>query len=527
MLANTGNNPQEPASSASSTAINVSATANVTSEGGRTGVTRRRISPLVPGVSALPPSLVAEINVEAKPTANIPIPTTSTEPILSLRRWGESVLPIVAWQKYKDYKDYINSGSEIAWICSTALFSASYPGTDGFYISAFTLAMIAVLGLLPSRILKVESEVLDQKELYEQIWQIYNWAKLEDIPLTTKEIKGIIKFHTEHDRAMRHVFLTVVTLLFMVGLALTRFLFQIYYRDENSYITAVVVMNALTGILNHLTQEFISKPIGSDLTKRLQKNLIDSSKEYNDQKREALQKTELQRKTHNKNKKIDQGILVQDIYSNLLKSGDIINIAPDGNCFFHAVAEALNRQNPTESLIDHLTLRNRALAYINDNPEAFPDNSFVSDLSHSEAVIAHNRDQYITKMSRAREYADGPVIAAMALALNLHILIIDLRTLSLGENEIHLVHLNDNDETKHRLPIVLLRHGQHYDMVNYNNDMAHLGNLIDSMLSFTDQKKSVSSPPSSTSQAVTFASLSLRSLTEQTDVPENPSEAEI
>ena len=95
----------------------------------------------------------------------------------------------------------------------------------------------------------------------------------------------------------------------------------------------------------------------------------------------------------------------------------------DGNCFFHAVAKALNeRKYRGRKNWDHVELRKLAVDYMGSkcnrrfSIETIPDNA---DLQ-----------RYITRMRLPDEFAEDQIIVAMGLALDLeiHVLVIPTKT---------------------------------------------------------------------------------------------------
>ena len=84
----------------------------------------------------------------------------------------------------------------------------------------------------------------------------------------------------------------------------------------------------------------------------------------------------------------------------------VIDVEGDGNCFFRAIACALD-QVGLESTT-HLSLRKKAVKYLLNH----------ADLLNNHPPEHETSNAYLLRMSCDKEWAEGSVIEAMALALN-------------------------------------------------------------------------------------------------------------
>lgn len=140
--------------------------------------------------------------------------------------------------------------------------------------------------------------------------------------------------------------------------------------------------------------------------------------------------------------------------------GRVVDVPGDGNCFFHAVLHELQRQRLAGDLtfapeLQHLELRTRAVAYLRGHPALLSDPIELNDRGVLKIVT---QEEYLTEMSQDRAYAEGPIIDALALCLNVHFSITDVRIDDAGES-----HFNMNDHNGIVRPTIgLIREGQHY-----------------------------------------------------------------
>lgn len=125
--------------------------------------------------------------------------------------------------------------------------------------------------------------------------------------------------------------------------------------------------------------------------------------------------------------------------------GGYTEIVPDGNCFFRAVAHQL--ENPK---VDHINLREMAIHYMENH---------MVDFLEAFGGSKTDFDEYIKLMRKDGSWADGLIIAALALQQNVRLIILDDEDLYtqaqqrqfgfIDENEkaqkiIHLLRVNNN-----------------------------------------------------------------------------------
>lgn len=135
--------------------------------------------------------------------------------------------------------------------------------------------------------------------------------------------------------------------------------------------------------------------------------------------------------------------------------GKVIDVAPDGNCFFHAVAQECVRKGINDWT--HERLRAEAIVYLQAHPELLQS---PSELDGREV----SKEDYLTAMAKVGTYAEGPIIDATALCLNAHLSISNLILNNRGEYDIFPLHINDHDGIP-RPTIGLVRQGQHYKVL--------------------------------------------------------------
>lgn len=108
----------------------------------------------------------------------------------------------------------------------------------------------------------------------------------------------------------------------------------------------------------------------------------------------------------------------------------------DGNCFFHAMVTVM-RENFEEEYT-HQDLRDRAVNYFRDHPEL--QIGFVND---------EEQQAYMVRMMQEEIDAEGPVIQAMFLALNVRVTLLEARGDSLN-----IMHENEGAPEHRRVCIV-------------------------------------------------------------------------
>ena len=141
-------------------------------------------------------------------------------------------------------------------------------------------------------------------------------------------------------------------------------------------------------------------------------------------------------------------------------SGNVHPIDGDGNCFFSAVAYELARQGLDS--YTHQTLRAEAVEYLHAHPEIFTN----APLENDEEI-----ETYLTRMGRDREYADMPIIIALAQRLNIQLTI--MRAAEHGAQ--HMSDINQVEGVRGRAG--LLHRGEnwaaHYDALELDNTIGH------------------------------------------------------
>lgn len=139
----------------------------------------------------------------------------------------------------------------------------------------------------------------------------------------------------------------------------------------------------------------------------------------------------------------------------------IIDVPEDGNCFFHAVAYALKKQAITD--ISHETLRSQAIDYLKENSAAM-QNYFPR---------GESPEKYLQQMTTLGTYAEGVIIEAVAVIMNVQLNIINNAINSVGEQKSPPIRINEG--SNRRGVITLIRHDaifpgdshayQHYQVV--------------------------------------------------------------
>ena len=96
--------------------------------------------------------------------------------------------------------------------------------------------------------------------------------------------------------------------------------------------------------------------------------------------------------------------------------GKIIDVAADGNCFFHALVLGLAQKNITS--LSHEKLRSEAVTYLRMRPEIMQCYSYEHE----------KPDDYLNRMSRPGIDAEGPIIEVTAIIMNIQLEIININT---------------------------------------------------------------------------------------------------
>ncbi len=148
-----------------------------------------------------------------------------------------------------------------------------------------------------------------------------------------------------------------------------------------------------------------------------------------------LPRNELNKITYARKEVQESKNLLKNKISSIESKGySVQDVSGDGNCFFHAVALALQDSNYNAA-----GLRAMAIDYILNHPEQF------------QGFVEHNLDAYVDDMVGDGTWADNQVIQALSLALNRPITIFHIN----GRE----ININDSIENS---DIHLLYTGNHY-----------------------------------------------------------------
>ncbi len=131
--------------------------------------------------------------------------------------------------------------------------------------------------------------------------------------------------------------------------------------------------------------------------------------------------------------------------------GKITETAKDGSCFFHAVATELGRQTNASSKFTYRQLRAKGIEYIRNNRDIFKD--FFS--------CQHKSQKYLNQMSLDATYAEGVIINAVSMMLNIQLNIIDIDT----HHQVSLITIPVK-KTEHIITLKLEK--LHYEVVEVN-----------------------------------------------------------
>jgi flagellar biosynthesis GTPase FlhF len=132
--------------------------------------------------------------------------------------------------------------------------------------------------------------------------------------------------------------------------------------------------------------------------------------------------------------------------------GRKIDIPEDGNCFFHAVVRELQRHSIIT--LTQMQLRARGVAYLR---------------AHPELLVAHPPERetyeaYLDRMAKNQQWAEGPIIEAIAKEFDLHFAVMELRNNSdTGREEMWPFHINDTDKAQALIGLVLKNN--HYQVL--------------------------------------------------------------
>lgn len=93
----------------------------------------------------------------------------------------------------------------------------------------------------------------------------------------------------------------------------------------------------------------------------------------------------------------------------------VIDVARDGNCFFHAVARQLEILNNGEQVMTIQELRAFAVNYIRNNQD-----EFAGFIDNEETI-----EEYLARISQHGQWADNPLIEALVREIGVNIVIIN------------------------------------------------------------------------------------------------------
>jgi hypothetical protein len=91
-----------------------------------------------------------------------------------------------------------------------------------------------------------------------------------------------------------------------------------------------------------------------------------------------------------------------------------VDVSSDGNCFFHAVERQLEILNDGQQIMNYQELRELSIQYIRGHPEE------IQDFLVNETI-----EEYVDRISQNGQWADHPLIAALARQLGVDIVIIN------------------------------------------------------------------------------------------------------
>jgi hypothetical protein len=125
---------------------------------------------------------------------------------------------------------------------------------------------------------------------------------------------------------------------------------------------------------------------------------------------------------------------------------NLIDVEDDGNCFFHAVAFALHQLDI--ELTTHTLLRKKVVKYLLKHPKILENHPPESETPST----------YLLRMSCDKEWAEGPVIETMALALNVCFSITEMR----GDLVSHKFNFNEGSDKRGTICLARINH-LHYN----------------------------------------------------------------
>lgn len=160
---------------------------------------------------------------------------------------------------------------------------------------------------------------------------------------------------------------------------------------------------------------------------------------------------------------------------NLSLDGNIVDVNEDGNCFFHALLLGLKQCGLINDDTTHADLRLSGLQYIQENEDVFKDafddkdGDYISDPKTDKIDLSATIEKYIERMSHfgsasstGGTWADGIIIMALAMKMQIHLRIIEVRPND--PNLLNPQEYNDKDESYPTITLILYNH--HYLYLN-------------------------------------------------------------
>lgn len=141
--------------------------------------------------------------------------------------------------------------------------------------------------------------------------------------------------------------------------------------------------------------------------------------------------------------------------------GTVVKADGKGNCFFHAIASELGRQRL--KTYTHEELRAMAVQHLREHPELLEGKDPVLKINGTDKHLTP--DEYCTEMLKDGTYAEGAIIDAMAMGLNIQLTIVEPRKgLTLAELITGYMHRKNEGEGRPNI-FLILRKGEHYDVL--------------------------------------------------------------
>ena len=276
-----------------------------------------------------------------------------------------------------------------------------------------------------------------------------------------EDVSGFVKVFSEEHGCVRepsHIFDRIIgplikmsdlcstlDIAYKAEMGITLFPSEIKFKKSREYNKAAAKEQAtLAQEQLAAIKSFIPAVVRSKLKQKQNNEIIEAEKsatkcvDCDEMLRYILQflpRNELNKITYARKEVQESKNLLKDKISSIESKGySVQDVSGDGNCFFHAVALALQDSNHNAA-----GLRAMAIDYILNHPRRF------------QGFVEHNLDAYIDDMVGDGTWADNPVIQALSLALNRPITIFHIN----GRE----ININDSIENS---DIHLLYTGNHY-----------------------------------------------------------------